>query len=175
MILIDRQATITNTIATTITTISATTAASRTRPAGSMHHERGRAPDLDDLDLVARVEHLAVVVCPRRPDLAADLDRPDALAVRDPLEHHRGLPDQRRAAGPQSRPRVAVAHRDRAQQREEDDPGREERDGGDEPARAGGRERGRDRPARREGRQVERVRVKLTGGERRRDDEPQDP
>src|SRR5579871_4528878 len=146
MILITRDARMTPRTTITATTISATTWCSSPGLLASRHHERGRAPDLDDLDLLPRVDHFLVVIAACRPHFAADLDGAHALAVGDALEHHRMLSDERRSAGAQRRPRVAVAHRDRTQQHEEGNARGGERHGRDEAAGPGGGQRRRNRP-----------------------------
>src|SRR5579863_9623191 len=100
MMRIAREAMTTATTTITATTITATTLGSSPGWLTSWHHERGGPADLDHLDLLAGVDFLAVVVRPRGPHLAADLHDADALAVRDPLEHHGVLSDQRRGARP---------------------------------------------------------------------------
>src|SRR3954468_5977204 len=57
-------------------------------------HERGRAPDLDDLPALAGLDDLVLVVGPRGPHLAVDLDDADALVVGDPLQHEARAADQ---------------------------------------------------------------------------------
>src|SRR3954470_10440090 len=78
----------------------------------SFADERGRAPDLDDLHARARLDDLVIHEGARRPHLAVDLHAADALVVGDPLEHHRGPPDQRGGAGADLRRRAHVAPRD---------------------------------------------------------------
>src|SRR3954454_24067215 len=73
----------------------------------SFAHERGRAPDLEDVDARPGLDDLVVVVGARGPDLAVELHAADALGVGDPLDHHRGLPDQLRRAG---RDRAGATH-----------------------------------------------------------------
>src|SRR4029079_5445757 len=65
----------------------------------SFGHERRCAPDLDHLHPGAGLERLVVVVRPRGPPLTVESHAPDALAVGDPLEHHRLLAHERRGAG----------------------------------------------------------------------------
>ncbi len=87
--------------------------ASRRPSATSVHHEGGGAPDLDDLDALAGLDHLVLVVAARGPHLAAlDPHAADALVVGDPLEHHRAAPDERRRAGADRGRQAAVAPRD---------------------------------------------------------------
>src|SRR5215213_10720808 len=83
----------------TAITISAMTPAS-TR-ASSFRDERRGAPDLDDLDPLAGVDDLVVVVGPRGPDLTIDPHAADALVVGDALDDHPGLADERGRAGAQ--------------------------------------------------------------------------
>src|SRR5579862_8425025 len=143
MIRIAREAMTTATTTITTTTITATTLGSSPGWLTSWHHERGRPTDLDHLDLLPCVDFLAVVVRARGPHLAPDLHGADSLAVRDPLEHHGVLSDQRRGARSKRRPRAAMTDRDRAQQRQEGDSRRRERDRCDQPAGARSRERRR--------------------------------
>src|SRR5579863_2077891 len=128
MMRIAREAMTTATTTITATTITATTLGSSPGWLNSWHHERGRPTDLDHLDLLPCVDFLVVVIRARGPHLAADLHDADALAVRDPLEHHGVLSDQCRGARSKRRPRAAMTDRDRAQQREEGDPRRGEGD-----------------------------------------------
>src|SRR5215218_1045586 len=86
-------------------------------------HERRGAPDLDDLDRRAGFDDAVVVVGACGPHLAIDSHAADALVVRDPLEHDRAAPDQRRRAGAQLRRRSHVRSRDRTH-----DPQRQHRD-----------------------------------------------
>src|SRR3954469_14552513 len=92
----------------TTTTMSAATG----RPS-LFAHERGRAPDLDDLDALAGLDDVVLVVGPRRPHLAVDLHAANAFIVGDALEHHPRAPDQRRGAGAHLGGLVQMAPRDR--------------------------------------------------------------
>src|SRR3954471_21560827 len=65
----------------------------------SFAHERGRAPDLEDVHARPRLGDLVVGEGARGPDLAVQAHAADASAVGDPLDDRRGLADQRRRAG----------------------------------------------------------------------------
>src|SRR5690349_2011973 len=107
---IERAATSSANTTTTAITITATIAAS------SMHHERGRAPYLDNLDALAGLDHLVVVEAARRPHLAAvDPHAADALVVGDALEHHRRPAHERGRARADRRRQAPVAARDGTQ------------------------------------------------------------
>src|SRR3954449_7490091 len=82
-------------------------------------HERGRAPDLDDLHALAGLDDLVLVVGPRGPHLAVDLDDADALVVGDPLEHDARAADQRRGTRAHLGRLVQVPARHRAHEREQ--------------------------------------------------------
>src|SRR4051812_41697772 len=97
----------------TASTISAMTPGSTT--ASSFRDERRGAPDLDDLDLLAGLDYVVVVVRPRGPPLAADPHAADALVVGDPLDDDRVATHQRRRAGAEQRWLATVRARERAQ------------------------------------------------------------
>src|ERR1700730_17031959 len=81
------------------TTSTATTINATTWVSSLWHDERRGAPDLNDFDVLARRYHLFLVERARRPHFAADLHRPDAFAVGDPLDDERRLADQRGGTG----------------------------------------------------------------------------
>src|SRR5690349_17540924 len=93
----------------------------------SFRDERRGAPDLDDLDLLADLDHVVVVIRARGPYLAVDPHTPDCLVVGDALDDHAGLPDERRGAGAQARRLHAMRAGDRPQRQEQDDRDDEER------------------------------------------------
>src|SRR3954469_21224174 len=99
----------------TAITISAATG----RPFPLFAHERGRAPDLDDLHALAGLDDVVLVIGARGPHLAIDLDDADALVVGDPLETHPGAPDQRRRPGPELGRLVQMTLRDRPHEEEQ--------------------------------------------------------
>src|SRR5688500_11386914 len=74
-------------------------------------NEGRRALDLQHLDAHTLLVHIILVVRPRGPLLAADLD-PAAVGV-DPLENERTCPHERRRAGANRRGRMQVAAGDR--------------------------------------------------------------
>src|SRR4051794_6017916 len=87
----------------------------------SFAHERGRAPDLEDVHARPRLDDLVVVVGPRGPDLAVELHAADALGVGDALDDHRALPDQCGGAGSYLAARALVLAGDRPQRGERND------------------------------------------------------
>src|SRR5215213_10785035 len=102
----------------TARTISAMTPASIT--ASSFRDERRGAPDLDDLDPLAGLDHLVVVVRARGPHLAVDPHATDPLVVGDPLDDHAALADQRGRTGAQQRRPAPVRARERPHRPEQD-------------------------------------------------------
>src|SRR3954471_17009041 len=89
-------------------------------------HERDRAPDLDYLYALPRLEDLVLVEAARAPVLPVELD--DAAVLRRALEDQ-GLPaDEPPRPGADLRWHAAVGAGDRSQPGERDD-GRDERDG----------------------------------------------
>src|SRR3954462_1937631 len=66
----------------------------------SFAHERGRAPDLENMHAGPRLDDLVVVGGPRCPHPAARAPAAAALGVADPLHHGRGLAHERRGARP---------------------------------------------------------------------------
>src|SRR3954468_3017942 len=64
----------------------------------SFAHERGRAPDLEDVHARPRLDDLVVIVGARGPDLAAQLHAADALGVGDALDDRRRLTHERGGA-----------------------------------------------------------------------------
>src|SRR3954453_18263755 len=84
----------------------------------SFRDERRGAPDLDDLDPLAGLDDVVVVVRPRGPYLAVDPHAADALAVGDPLQHHAGAAHERRRAGAQLRRLAPVRARERPERGE---------------------------------------------------------
>src|SRR3954469_4062694 len=121
----------------------------------SFAHERGRAPDLEDVHAGPRLDDLVVVVGARGPDLAVELHTADALGVGDALDDHRGLPDQRGGAGSYLAARALVLAGDRPQRGERDDGHDEERGELDRCPRPDGRQQRRDGGAGGERRQEE--------------------
>src|SRR3954451_9927457 len=100
------------------TVTSTTNAIARTtiRPAvisttSSFGDQGSHAVDLQDIHASARFEHVALVIWPRGPDLAADLHL--TMVGVDALHDHGTLPDQRRGARPERRRRTHVPARDR--------------------------------------------------------------
>src|SRR3954447_26332390 len=93
----------------------------------SFAHERGCAPDLEDVHARPRLDDLVVVVRAGGPDLAVELDAADALGVGDALGHHRCLAYECRRAGPHLPARALMLARDRPQHGEQDDRDDQER------------------------------------------------
>src|SRR3954462_10303664 len=119
----------------TARTISAMTAGSTT--ASSFRDERRSAPDLDDLHLLAGLDHLIVIVGAGGPHLAAYPHAAETLVVGDPLHDHRTAADERRRAGAQQRRLAAVRAGERAQRGEEGDRDDQEHRPADQRAAAG--------------------------------------
>ena len=143
----------------------------------SWHDERRRAPDLDHLDLLPGVDHLALVVGARGPDLAADLDRRRRpRGWRSARRTSACCPTSAAVPGAQRRPRAAVAHRDRAQQRQEERcAAAANATAATSPPAPSAASTAAIAAAHGERREVERVRVHLADREHRGDDQPQHP
>src|SRR4051794_25895385 len=89
--------------------------------------ERRGAPYLENVDPGAGLDDLVVVEGPGGPDLAVELHAADALVVGDPLDDHRGLPDQGRGVHPDLALGALVIARDRAQRGQQDHRDHQER------------------------------------------------
>src|ERR1700691_2191787 len=140
-----------------------------------MHYQRGGAAYLDDLDALARVDHVVLVIAARGPDLAADAHAADTLAVGDALEHGGVAPDQRGRAGADRRRQTAMAAGERAQgeqhqqRRQQKDRNRQRH-----PDAGEADERGDERPHR-ERREKEPTGVHLSHAQHAAGAEPDDP
>src|SRR5215207_10517147 len=82
----------------TARTMSAMTPASIPLAPLLLADERRGAPDLHHVHALAGLDHVVLVVGPRGPVLALELDAARPLVVRDPLGDGRGPADERRGA-----------------------------------------------------------------------------
>src|SRR4051812_49918247 len=98
----------------TIATMAAATAAPPL-----LAHERRRALDLDDLDALAGVDDVVLIVGPCGPHLAVDLDDADPFVVGDPLQDDPGAPDQGGGSCARFSRLVEVVPRDRPHDKEQ--------------------------------------------------------
>src|SRR3954447_12830413 len=126
------------------------------------------------MDAGARLDDFIVVVGAGGPDLAVELDAPDALGVGDPLDDRRRLADQlRRARGHD--PAALRCTGERAQGGEQDDRDDQERGPLDRRARVHPRQDRRHRRAAGEGSQEKARGCDLTDCEYHRGDQPEHP
>src|ERR1044072_8078808 len=112
----------------TASTTSAMTPASIPLPPLLLADERRGAPDLHDVDALARLDHGVLVVGASSPALTLQLHASGALVVVDALGDHGTSADQRRRAGAQRGRHLAVRARERAQRAEQGEGDEQERD-----------------------------------------------
>src|SRR3954454_2252380 len=141
----------------------------------SFRDERRGAPDLDDLDPLAGLDDVVVVVRAGGPHLAVDAHAADTLVVGDALHHHPGPPHQRRRAGAQPRRLAAVRAGQRPQAGEQDQRHHEEHGPAERRAGAGGAGQRRDERTARERGEEEAERGDLSDTEDDRRDQPDQP